>query len=118
MIYFTGSKAHNIRIRETAVRQGLKLSSTGCSVRRAVTLIVAETEEDVYERLGMPWIPPTLREDRGEVEAALEGTLPDLVVEKQLRGDLHTHTNLTDGLATPRADGRPPPPIAGTRTSP
>ncbi|HEX9235023.1 MAG TPA: PHP domain-containing protein, partial [Actinomycetota bacterium] len=63
-------------------------------------LIVAETEEDVYERLGLPWIPPTLREDRGEIEAAQHGELPDLVQLGDIRGDLHTHTNLTDGLAT------------------
>jgi DNA polymerase (family 10) len=54
----------------------------------------------VYEKLGLPWIPPTLREDRGEVEAALEGTLPDVLTRRQIRGDLHTHTRLTDGLAT------------------
>jgi len=61
---------------------------------------VAETEEQVYEHLGLPWIPPVLREDRGEVDAALKGTLPALLAEGDLRGDLHTHTDLTDGLAT------------------
>jgi DNA polymerase (family 10) len=100
MIYFTGSKAHNIRIREMAVRQGLKLSEYGLFTAKTGDLIVAETEEEVYERLGLPWIPPTLREDRGEIEAALEGTLPSVVQRKDLRGDLHTHTNLTDGLAS------------------
>ncbi|MEX2275603.1 MAG: DNA polymerase/3'-5' exonuclease PolX [Actinomycetota bacterium] len=100
MIYFTGSKAHNIRIRERAVRKGLKLSEYGLFRAKSGTLIVAETEEDVYERLGLPWIAPTLREDRGEIEAALEGSLPDLVLPEQLRGDLHTHTSLTDGQAT------------------
>jgi DNA polymerase (family 10) len=99
MIYFTGSKAHNIRIREMAVRKGLKLSEYGLFVARSGKLLVAEAEEDVYERLGLPWIPPTLREDRGEVEAALAGELPDVLQPKQIRGDLHTHTNLTDGLA-------------------
>src|SRR5881397_1980979 len=98
--YFTGSKAHNIRTREIAVRQGLKLSEYGLFEAKSGKLIVAETEEDVYERLGLPWIPPTLREDRGEIEAALHGELPTLVEEKDLRGDLHTHTNLTDGLST------------------
>jgi DNA polymerase (family X) len=98
--YFTGSKAHNIRIREIAVRKGLKLSEYGLFRAKSGKLIVAETEEEVYERLGLPWIPPTLREDRGEVEAAQAGELPDLVEEKQIRGDLHTHTDLTDGLAT------------------
>jgi DNA polymerase (family X) len=60
---------------------------------------VAETEEEVYEKLGLPWIPPTLREDRGEVEAALAGELPRLVQERDIKGDLHTHTDLTDGVA-------------------
>jgi DNA polymerase (family X) len=99
MIYFTGSKAHNIRIREMAVRQGLKLSEYGLFEAASGDLIVAKTEEDVYERLGLPWIPPTMREDRGEIEAALAGTLPAVLELKQIRGDLHTHTNLTDGLA-------------------
>lgn len=100
MIYFTGSKAHNIRIREMAVRKGLKLNEYGLFDAKSGTLIVAETEQEVYERLSLPWIPPTMREDRGEVEAALDGSLPDVVTQKQLRGDLHTHTNLTDGLAS------------------
>jgi DNA polymerase (family 10) len=100
MIYFTGSKAHNIRIREMAVRKGLKLNEYGLFRAKSGTLIVARTEEEVYAKLGLPWIPPTLREDRGEIEAALEGSLPDVLTQKQLRGDLHTHTKLTDGLAT------------------
>jgi DNA polymerase (family X) len=100
MIYFTGSKPHNIRIREMAVRKGLKLNEYGLFMARSGDLIVAETEEEVYAKLGLPWIAPTLREDRGEVEAALEGTLPDVLTRKQIRGDLHTHTDLTDGLAT------------------
>jgi DNA polymerase (family 10) len=97
--YFTGSKAHNIRIREMAVRKGLKLSEYGLFEAESGDLIVAQTEEEVYERLGLPWIPPVLREDRGEVEAAVKGELPDLVHVGDIRGDLHTHTNLTDGLA-------------------
>jgi DNA polymerase (family 10) len=100
MIYFTGSKAHNIRIREMAVRRGLKLNEYGLFRAKSGKLIVARTEEEVYEKLSLPWIPPTLREDRGEIEAALEGTLPDVLTRRQLRGDLHTHTNLTDGLAS------------------
>jgi DNA polymerase (family X) len=100
MIYFTGSKAHNVRIREMAVRKGLKLSEYGLFTAEDGELIAADTEEAVYERLGLPHIAPTLREDRGEVEAALEGTLPDVVRLEQIRGDLHTHTNLTDGLAS------------------
>jgi DNA polymerase (family X) len=97
--YFTGSKAHNVRIREMAVRKGLKLSEYGLFRAKRGTLIVAETEAEVYEHLGLPWIPPTLREDRGEVEAAVQGELPQVVQERDIRGDLHTHTNLTDGLA-------------------
>jgi DNA polymerase (family 10) len=97
--YFTGSKAHNIRTREIAVRKGLKLSEYGLFDAKSGALIVSHAEEDVYERLGLPWIPPTLREDRGEIEAALHGELPDLVELKHIKGDLHTHTDLTDGLA-------------------
>jgi DNA polymerase (family 10) len=98
MVYFTGSKAHNISLRARAVRAGLKLSEYGlfdADGRR----IASRTEEEVYAALGLPWIPPELREDRGEIEAALAGELPVLVEESDLRGDLHTHTDLTDGLA-------------------
>jgi DNA polymerase (family 10) len=98
--YFTGSKAHNIRTREMAVRKGLKLSEYGLFEAESGDLIVALTEEEVYGRLGLPWIPPTLREDRGEIQAALRGELPTLVEQQDLRGDLHSHTDLTDGLAT------------------
>jgi DNA polymerase (family 10) len=97
--YFTGSKAHNIRTRELAVHQRLKLSEYGLFDVESGAKIVSETEEEVYARLGLPWIPPTLREDRGEIEAGLRGELPDLVEEPDIRGDLHTHTDLTDGLA-------------------
>ncbi|MFC9913440.1 DNA polymerase/3'-5' exonuclease PolX [Streptomyces sp. NPDC127197] len=97
--YFTGSKAHNIRTRELAVHQGLKLSEYGLFDVESGEKIVSETEEDVYDRLGLPWIPPPLREDRGEIEAGLKGELPDLIEESDIRGDLHTHTDLTDGLA-------------------
>jgi DNA polymerase (family 10) len=100
MIYFTGSKPHNIRIREMAVRRGLKLSEYGLFDAKTGELFAAETEESVYGRLGMTFIEPTLREDRGEVEAALAGELPAVLTERQLKGDLHTHTNLTDGLAS------------------
>jgi DNA polymerase (family 10) len=100
LIYFTGSKAHNIRIREMAVRAGLKLNEYGLFRARSGRLLAAETEEEVYSHLGLPFIEPTLREDRGEIEAALAGELPDLITLRQIRGDLHTHTDLTDGLAT------------------
>lgn len=98
--YFTGSQQHNIRIREMAVRQQLKLSEYGLFDAESGELIVSRTEEEVYERLGLTWIPPVLREDTGEIEAARLGELPDLVAEQDLRGDLHSHTNLTDGAAS------------------
>ncbi|MEU9860172.1 DNA polymerase/3'-5' exonuclease PolX [Streptomyces sp. NPDC047971] len=97
--YFTGSRAHNIHTRELAVRQGLKLSEYGLFDAESGESVTSETEEAIYERLGLPWIPPTLREDRGEIQAGLRGELPDLVADKDIRGDLHTHTDLTDGLA-------------------
>ncbi|HEV8621974.1 MAG TPA: DNA polymerase/3'-5' exonuclease PolX, partial [Actinomycetota bacterium] len=99
LMYFTGSKAHNIRLREMAIRKGLRLNEYGLFRVKSGKLIVAETEEEVYGRLGLPFIPPTLREDRGEIEAALAGKLPKVLEQKDVRGDLHTHTNLTDGLA-------------------
>jgi DNA polymerase (family 10) len=98
--YFTGSQEHNVRIRELAVRRKLKLSEYGLFEVESGDLIVSRTEEEVYERLGMQWIPPTLREDNGEVQAALLGDLPTLVSLDDVRGDLHSHTNLTDGQAS------------------
>jgi DNA polymerase (family 10) len=98
--YFTGSKEHNVAVREIAVRKKLRLSEYGLFDTESGELIVSRTEEEVYRRLGMDWIPPTLREDAGEVRAALRGELPDLVTEEQIRGDLHTHTSLTDGVAS------------------
>lgn len=104
LVYFTGSKAHNIKIRERAVKRGLKLSEYGLfRVEEDGTegeLVVSRTEEEVYAALDLPWIPPTLREDRGEVEAAARGELPDVVALDDIKGDLHGHTNLTDGVAT------------------
>ncbi|MFF8831472.1 DNA polymerase/3'-5' exonuclease PolX [Streptomyces sp. NPDC015131] len=97
--YFTGSKAHNIRTREIAVRQGLKLSEYGLFDAESGDLVTSETEEEIYARLGLPWIPPALREDRGEIAAGLRDEIPDLVRDEDVRGDLHTHTDLTDGLA-------------------
>jgi DNA polymerase (family X) len=131
LIYFTGSRAHNIKLRGRAVKEGLKLSEYGLfeveageevasgeegetgktgktretgrgkkpASRKEGRKLASRTEKEVYKALGLRWIPPTLREDRGEIEAALEGELPDLVELKDLRGDLHTHTDLTDGLA-------------------
>jgi DNA polymerase (family 10) len=98
--YFTGAKEHNVRIREIAVRRGLKLSEYGLFRVDDGSLIVSRTEEEVYAQLGLDWIPPTLREDRGEVDAAANGTLPKLVEVGDIKGDLHTHTSLTDGVST------------------
>lgn len=100
MQYFTGSKAHNIRTRTIAVRLGLKLSEYGLfEADEGGRLVASRSEDEVYARLGLPWIPPTLREDRGEIEAGLRGELPEVVTEDDVKGDLHTHTDLTDGLA-------------------
>ncbi|MEU6592986.1 DNA polymerase/3'-5' exonuclease PolX [Streptomyces sp. NPDC046881] len=100
MQYFTGSKAHNIRTRTIAVHRGLKLSEYGVFDTGSGESVASRSEEEVYARLGLPWIAPTLREDRGEIEAALGEGLPELVTERDIRGDLHTHTDLTDGLAS------------------
>ncbi|MBZ4321381.1 DNA polymerase/3'-5' exonuclease PolX [Streptomyces huiliensis] len=99
LLYFTGSKAHNIRIREIAVRKELKLSEYGLFRVKSGRKVVSRTEEEIYDRLGLPWIPPALREDRGEIAAGLRGDLPELIAEGDVRGDLHTHTDLTDGLS-------------------
>ena len=98
--YFTGSQQHNVALRELAVRRKLKLSEYGLFDTESGERIVSRTEEEVYERLGLAWIPPVLREDTGEVAAARRGELPVLVEESDVRGDLHTHTNLTDGAAS------------------
>jgi DNA polymerase (family 10) len=98
--YFTGSQAHNVAVREIAVRRKLKLSEYGLFDAVTGELIGSGTEEEIYQRLGMSWIPPALREDTGEVQAAQRGELPDLISEAGIRGDLHTHTDLTDGVAS------------------
>src|SRR6185437_9313169 len=100
MQYFTGSKAHNVGVRTIAVRAGLKLSEYGLFDAETNELIVSRTEEEVYERLGLAWVPPAMREDHGEIEAAARGQIPRLVRVDDLRGDLHTHTDLTDGVAS------------------
>jgi DNA polymerase (family X) len=98
--YFTGSQAHNVAVRQIAIRQKLKLSEYGLFDAGTGELIVSRTEEEVYARLGLAWIPPAMREDHGEVEAAARGQIPRLVRLNDLRGDLHTHTDLTDGAAS------------------
>jgi len=97
LVYFTGSKQHNIRIREMAQRKGLKISEYGVFDESTSRRIAGKTEEEVYAAIGLPWIPPELREDAGEIEAALERRLPDLVDVRDIRGDLHDHTHASDG---------------------
>ncbi len=96
--YFTGSQAHNVALRALAQTRDLSLSEYG--FRRGDQEILCRTEDEVYRTLGLPWIPPELREDRGELQAALEGRLPRLVEQADLRGDLHVHTDWSDGAAT------------------
>lgn len=93
--YFTGSKAHNIALRRVARERGLKLNEYG--VFRGDRRIAGDTEATVYGALGLPWIPPELRENQGEVEAAGRGLLPALLERDDLRGDLHCHTSASDG---------------------
>ena len=98
--HFTGAKAHNVQLREAAVRRGLHVSEYGILDDNTGETTRCATEEEVYERLGLEWIPPELREGRGELEAAAKGTLPKLVTLEDLRGDLHCHTTLSDGRQT------------------
>jgi DNA polymerase (family 10) len=95
LLYFTGSKSHNVVLRQLAQQRGLKLNEYG--LFRGDTRVAGETEESVYAALGLPWIPPELREGRGEIEAAKAGRLPHLVDLHDLKGDLHAHTRATDG---------------------
>ena len=95
--YFTGSKAHNVTLRDRAIQRGFKLNEYGLFRVADDQCIAGETEEGIYEALGLAWIPPELREDRGEIEAAAAGPLPRLVAMPDLRGDLHMHTTVTDG---------------------
>ncbi len=95
--YFTGSKEHNVRVREIASKKGLKVSEYGVFNEKSGKRLAGDTEEEVYRAVGLPWIPPELRENAGEVEAALKGKLPDLVEEDAIRGDLHAHTDWSDG---------------------
>ncbi len=95
--YFTGSKAHNIRIREMALRQGLKVNEYGVFRESDGRKLGGRKEEDVYRLVGLPLIPPELREDTGEIEAAVEGRLPRLVSSSDIKGDLHVHSRWSDG---------------------
>ena len=100
MQYFTGSKEHNVALRQRAIRMGLKLSEYGLFRADDDTRVAGETEEGVYAALGLDWIPPELRENNGEIELAEAHALPKLVEQRDIRGDLHMHTTATDGRAT------------------
>jgi DNA polymerase (family 10) len=102
MQYFTGSKEHNIVVRRRAQERGLKVNEYGVfsETDEDGPAVAGRTEEDVYQAVGLPWIPPELREDRGEFEMAESGRLPELVTVEDIRGDLHMHTTATDGTAS------------------
>ncbi|MDY0351754.1 MAG: DNA polymerase/3'-5' exonuclease PolX, partial [Desulfobulbaceae bacterium] len=97
LLYFTGSKAHNIAVRRIAVKNDLKINEYG--VFKGKKRVAGRTEEGVYKQVGLPFIPPELREDRGEIEAAAQDRLPNLLTLGDIRGDLHAHTTRTDGHA-------------------
>jgi DNA polymerase (family 10) len=95
--YFTGSKQHNVRLREIAVKAKLKLNEYG--LFKADKMIAGETEEEIYQKLGLDFINPLLREDRGEIETAKTHSLPELIEPEDIKGDFHIHTNASDGNA-------------------
>jgi DNA polymerase (family 10) len=97
LAYFTGSKAHNIRLREIAVKAGMKLNEYGLFREKDDKRLGGKTEEEIYELLGLQYVPPELREDTGEVEAAAEHSLPRLLETGDIKGDLHVHTDWSDG---------------------
>ncbi|MFP8489783.1 DNA polymerase/3'-5' exonuclease PolX [Gracilimonas sp. Q87] len=100
LLYFTGSKSHGIQLRERALDQDLKVNEYGVFKQSSDKPIASKTEKEVYEALDLEWIPPELRENRGEIEAAENGSLPDLITLDDVKGDLHMHTNYTDGNAS------------------
>jgi DNA polymerase (family 10) len=98
--YFTGSKEHNVALRSRAQKMGLTLNEYGLAKVDGAKRVASETEEEIYAALGLDWIPPELRENGGEIEAAAEHRLPALITLDRIRGDLHMHTTETDGRAT------------------
>jgi len=100
LVYFTGSKDHNVDLRRIGIDLGLKVSEYGVFERDSGSMVAGDTEERVYRSLGLPYIPPELRESAGEIEAGRAGTLPKLVEQSEIKGDLHTHTNWTDGSSS------------------
>ncbi len=95
--YATGSKDHNVQLRELALQKGLSLSEHSLARTDGSGEILCATEAEVYAALGLPWIPPELREDRGEVQAARAGTLPRLIEVRDIKADLQTHSTWSDG---------------------
>jgi len=100
--YFTGSKMHNIAVRDRGKRQGLRINEYGVYREGTEERLGGRSEEEVFAAVGLPYIPPELRENQGEIEAAEAGQLPELVRVEDLRGDLHVHTTATDGTASVR----------------
>ncbi|MBI4145188.1 DNA polymerase/3'-5' exonuclease PolX [Candidatus Woesearchaeota archaeon] len=100
MQYFTGSKDHNVKLRGIAIKKGFKLSEYGLFKRKGEAYVAGRTEEDVYRKLGLPYIEPELRENTGEIEAAMKRKLPALIGYDDIRGDCHTHTTWSDGANT------------------
>ncbi len=98
LLYFTGSKEHNIAIRKIAVKKKLKINEYGAF--KGKKQLAGKSEKEMYQQVGLPYIPPELREDRGEIEAALKNCLPKLITLEDIRGDLHCHTHATDGNAS------------------
>ncbi len=98
--YFTGAKEHNVPLRQIAIDKGYKLNEYGLFDKETDEKIAGETEKEIYERLGMDWIPPEMRENRGEIEAAQKGELPELVKFEDIKGDLQSHTDWSDGQNT------------------
>ncbi|AQT70134.1 DNA polymerase/3'-5' exonuclease PolX [Anaerohalosphaera lusitana] len=98
MVYFTGSKEHNIALRKIAIRKKWKVNEYG--IFKGDDRLAGKTEEEIYDRLGMAYVPPELREDRGEIEAAQKDKLPDILQQDDIRGDLHCHSKYTDGHNT------------------
>lgn len=97
LLYFTGSQAHNIHLRELAIKKGLKINEYGVFRKKANKKIAGETEEEVYSAVGLEFIPPELREDKGEIEASKAGKLPQLIKFEDIKGDFHVHSLWSDG---------------------
>ncbi len=115
MQYFTGSKEHNVALRDRAKRRGWKLNEYG--LLEGDKVLASRTEEEIYAKLGLAWIPPELRENLGEIEAAEKGELPKLVELGDIKGDLQMHTTASDGHASIEEYGRAPQSTSATNTS-